>query len=206
MLRQDELFDDDLRAPSGVVTVNDRVSFRTDGTHRVVSVHGVVAAHYDLSDRAAEAYAMVTLVESGYADQKEVARAFGCSSRSVRRYQERLAGGGLRALGRLRGRPSVGAPSRPSRRDRTILRLKARGLSNRAIAQRLGVVEHTIRKRLRRLHWSAVAVAAPSLLDEADAPPTIATRAELPTPEPRPIVDGPVPPRGPCRCETPLER
>jgi hypothetical protein len=104
MCRQDGLFDH-VQLPSGVVTVNDRVSVRTEGTHRVVSVHGVVAAHYDVSDRAAEAYAMVTLFESGYADQHEIARAFGYSCRSLRRYQERLAVGGVRALGRPRGRP-----------------------------------------------------------------------------------------------------
>lgn len=194
MPRQDELFDDDVRSPNRIVTVNDRVSFRTDGTHRVVSVHGVVAAHYDLSDRAAEAYAMVTLVESGYADQREVARAFGCSCRSLRRYQERLAVGGVRALGRPRGRPSAVAPNRPSPRDRTILRLKAHGLSNRAIAQRLGVVEHAIRKRLRRWHWRAAAVEPPSLFDEPNAPPSVTTRGGAPTPDAPPIADRPAPP------------
>ena len=42
--------------PSGTVYVNDRVSFRTEGTERVISVHGVVFAHYDIGDRAAETY------------------------------------------------------------------------------------------------------------------------------------------------------
>ena len=198
MCRQDGLFDADQRAQSEIVTVNDRVSFRTDGTHRVVSVHGVVAAHYDLSDHAAEAYAMVTLVESGYADQSEVAQAFGYSNRSLRRYQERLAAGGVRALGRPRGRPSAVTPSRPSPRDRTMLRLKARGLSNRAIAQRLGVVERAIRKRLHRLHRIPAAIAAPSFFDEPNAQPPIATHGGQPTPEPRPIADGPALPPGPC--------
>jgi hypothetical protein len=41
--------------PSGTIYVNDRVSFRTEGTERVISVHGVVFAHYDVGDRAAEA-------------------------------------------------------------------------------------------------------------------------------------------------------
>ena len=36
---------------------------------------------------------MVTLFQSGYADQDEIARAFGYSSRSVRRYDERLTVG-----------------------------------------------------------------------------------------------------------------
>jgi hypothetical protein len=63
--------------PAGTVYVNDRVSFRTEGTQRVISVHGVVFAHYGVEDRAAEAYAMVTLTESGYATQTQIARAFG---------------------------------------------------------------------------------------------------------------------------------
>lgn len=198
MCRQNGLFDADQDAPSEIVTINDRVSVRTDGTHRVVSVHGVVAAHYDRSDHAAEAYAMVTLVESGYADQNEVARAFGYSSRSVRRYQERLAAGGVRALGRPRGRPSGVTSSRPSARDRTILRLKARGLSNRAIAQRVGVVERAIRKRLHRLHWRPAEVEAPSLFGEPNAQPPIAMLGRRPTPEPPPIADGPALPPGAC--------
>ena len=99
---------------SGTVFVSDRVSYRTEGTARVISVHGVVFAHYDTSDRVAEAYAMVTLVESGYADQNDVARCFGCSTRSLRRYQARYAAAGLTALLRPPGR----RPPTGRRRDR----------------------------------------------------------------------------------------
>ena len=81
--------------PSGTTRVNDRVLFRTEGTRRVISVHGVIFAHYDVRDRAAGAYAMAALYESGYADQNDLARSFGCSARSVRRYQQRLETGGL---------------------------------------------------------------------------------------------------------------
>jgi hypothetical protein len=53
-------------APAGsTVYVSDRVSVRTEGTQRVISVHGVVFAHYELADRVAEAYAMIMLCESG---------------------------------------------------------------------------------------------------------------------------------------------
>src|SRR5216684_6653333 len=65
--------------------------------------------------------AMVRLFESGYADQNDIARCFGYSARSLRRYQERLKVGGLSALARPEGRPS-GSPSRNRRnheRDRT---------------------------------------------------------------------------------------
>ena len=139
--------------PCGTVVVNDRVSVRTEGTHRAVFVQGLVLLHYDVADHAAEACAMVTLFESGYADQNDIARAFGCSARSLRRYLERFESGGLPSLGRPRGRPSGEAPRRIDGRDRTILRLKEQGLSIRAIAVRVGLSEKAIRKRLRRLGW-----------------------------------------------------
>jgi len=159
--------------PSGTVCVNDRVCFRTEGTQRVVSVHGVVFAHYGVEDRAAEAYAMVTLWESEYATQTELARAFGYSDRSLRRYQERFAAEGIRALVRKPGRPA-GRPSGRAQergRDQTILHLKAKGASNRAIAGKLGLSEKAIRKRLRRLGWQPqTEPAASGLLFEKDAP------------------------------------
>lgn len=140
--------------PDGTVYVNDRVSFRTEGSERVVSVHGVVFAHYGIGDRAAEAYTMITLWESEYASQTEIARSFGYSARSLRRYQERVHAGGISALVRGPGRPSGGSRNAKQRgRDQTILHLKMKGTSNRAIAGKLGLSEKAIRKRLRRLGW-----------------------------------------------------
>jgi transposase-like protein len=115
--------------PSGTVWVNHHVYFSTEETERVIFIHGVAFAHYEVSDRAAEAYAMVSLFESGYANQKNIARAFGVSARSLHRYQERLEAGGLAALARTDGRPSASRPDPPKKRerDRTILHLKAKG-------------------------------------------------------------------------------
>ena len=157
--------------PDGTVHVNGRVSFRTEGTQRVISVHGVVFAHYSVEDRAAEAYAMITLWESEYATQTQIARAFGYSARSLRRYQERFAAEGIQALVRKPGRPagrrSGGAQERG--RDQTILHLKTKGASNRAIAGKLGLSEKAIRKRLRRLGWQPqTEPAASGLLFEQD--------------------------------------
>jgi hypothetical protein len=42
---------------------------------------------------------------------------------------------------------------KPDERDQVILRMKERGFSNRGVAQRLGLTENSIRKRLRRLGW-----------------------------------------------------
>jgi DNA-binding CsgD family transcriptional regulator len=140
---------------SGTVFVNDRVCVQTEGDQRVISVHGVVFSHYPIQDRAAEAYAMVLLFESGYADQNDIARCFGYSARSLRRYEERLKVGGLSALARPRGRPAVHSPvhKKTHARDKTILRLKAKGMSNRWVAGRLGLSETAVRKTLRRLGW-----------------------------------------------------
>jgi hypothetical protein len=147
------------------------VSFRTEESHRVISVHGVVFAHYSVEDRAAEAYAMTTLWESEYATQTQIARAFGYSARSLRRYQERFAADGIQALVRKPGRPagrrSGGAQERG--RDQTILHLKTKGASNRAIAGKLGLSEKAIRKRLCRLGWQPQREpAAAGLLFEED--------------------------------------
>ena len=124
----------------------------------MICVHGVVFAHYKVGDRAAETYAMITLCESGYASQTGIARSFGYSTRSMRRYQERFEAGGIAALARAAGRPvSAAIGNRKERgRDRTILHLKTTGMSNRAIAGRLGVSEMAIRKRLRRLGWKSM--------------------------------------------------
>lgn len=137
----------------GTVYVSRGVSFRTVGTNRVISVHGVVYAHYDVGDRVSEAYSISKLWESGYATQEEIARAFGYSTRSLRRYAERLGTEGINALARRAGRAAGTRIGKRPGRDQAILRLKAQGLSNRAVAGRLGVSEMAIRKRLRRLGW-----------------------------------------------------
>ena len=148
--------------PLGTTVLNDRVTIRTEGSRRAVFLQGLVLMHYDVTDHAAEECAMVTLFEAGYADQNDIARAFGCTPRTLRRYQERIESGGLSALGRPRGRPSQKDPPRMEGRDRTILQLKERGLSNRTIAVKLGFSEKAIRKRLRRLGWNPQPAICPS--------------------------------------------
>src|SRR5437016_13565794 len=54
-----DLFPDFSPVPQ-LVFVNDRVSFQTEGTQRVILVHGVVYSHYSREDRTAEAYALVS--------------------------------------------------------------------------------------------------------------------------------------------------
>ena len=131
--------------PSDTVVINARCMLRTEQDQRVVVVGGLPVYHYCAADAVAEAYAMVMLVECGFAQQTEVARAFAKTERTVRRYQDRYGQGGMAGLGRpggwLRGRRRISG-----KRLRLIGRLKGAGLSNRAIAQRLGVSEMAIRK------------------------------------------------------------
>ena len=132
-------------AASNTVVINARCSLRMEADQRVIVVAGLPVHHYRGEDVVAEAYAMVFLVESGFAQQTDVARAFARSVRTVRRYQGRYAQGGMAALGReegwRRGRRRISG-----KRLRSIEMLKSQGMSNRAIAHRLGVSEKAIRK------------------------------------------------------------
>ena len=132
-------------APSNCVVINARCSLHVEEDQRVIVVAGLPVHHYRAEDAVAEAYAMVFLVEAGFAQQTEVARAFARSERTVRRYQERYSQGGMAALGRAAGWRRARRRIR-GKRLRSIEALKSQGLSNRAIAHRLGVSERAIRK------------------------------------------------------------
>ena len=136
----------------GVVVINPRCRIQEREGYRVVSVCGLPLAHFAAGDRVGEAYAMVSLVDLGWARQGEVARAFGCNVRTVRRHQRRFEEGGLAALGRRRGFPRGQSRVAQSRRD-AVNRWKAEGVSNREIARRLGIDEKAVRKLVRRLGW-----------------------------------------------------
>jgi hypothetical protein len=107
---------------SNTVIINARCSLRIEADARVIVVAGLPVHHYRAEDAVAEAYAMVFLVASGFAQQTEVARAFGRSVRTVRPHQGRYARGGMAALDRPQGwrvddgsPANVCAPSRCSR-------------------------------------------------------------------------------------------
>ena len=84
---------------SETVLVNARCTLRGEDGQRVLVVAGLPVHHFSANDPVAEAYAMVLLVDSGFATQREVARAFDCSVRTVRRHQQRYA---ERGMGRRR--------------------------------------------------------------------------------------------------------
>lgn len=141
-------YDDD-----GVVIINQRCRIETRDGYRVVSISGIPLAHYAVGDQVAEAYARVNLVEQGWARQVEVARAFDCSARTIRRDQRRFDKHGLAGLGRPRGYPKGRNRSTKRRKDK-LNAWKAEGVPNREIARRLGVSEKAVRKLARRLGWA----------------------------------------------------
>jgi hypothetical protein len=162
-------------AASNTVVINARCSLRIEAGQRVIVVAGLPVHHYRAEDAVAEAYAMVFLVEAGFAQQTEVARAFARSVRSVRRYQGRYAQGGMAALGRAEGW-CRGRRRMSGKRLRSIELLKSQGVSNRAIAHRLGVSEKAIRKLIGPLKpaESAQLAFAEITTAAAEKPPTTA--------------------------------
>ena len=138
----------------------------------MVIVSGIVLVHYVVGDRIAEAHARVSLVEQGWADQNDVARAFDCSARTVRRDQQRFDDGGMAALGHASGYP----PGRSRvTLTRSVGRLKSEGHSNCGIARRLGISETAVRKRLLRIGWRDTQTEQKLLLEPASPDPATAS-------------------------------
>ena len=169
-------------APSNTVVINARCSVRIEADQRVIVVAGLPVHHYRAEDAVAEAYAMVFLVESGFAQQTDVARAFERSVRTVRRYQQRYAHGGMAALGKeegwRRGRRRISG-----KRLRSIEMLKCQGMSNRAIAHRLGVSENAIRKLVGPSKRESAQLALTAITPAAEKPATNAVPSATPSGE-----------------------
>src|SRR6266481_449274 len=179
--QKDDLFPE-ARNPESLRVVNSRCLARSQNGYCVVLVSGIVLAQYALSDRMAEAHAMVSLVEQGWANQNEVARAFDCCARTVRRHQRRFEKGGLAALGQTDGYPR-GRARVTEARQRLVQRLKSRGIAQREIARRIGVGENAIRKLLRRLGWKTTLPVQTELplAEKAGAHPNVSDSAPAAT-------------------------
>jgi transposase len=134
------------------IVINERCRIQTQGDQNVVVVGSLPLYPFRAEDQMARAYAMVCLVDQGWAQQSEVARAFECDVRTVRRNQRRYEEGGLIALGRPSGYPR-GRPRVPKSRSEQLNEWKAEGESHHAMARRLGISTKAVRKQLRRLGW-----------------------------------------------------
>lgn len=147
---------------SDTIVINAKCRLLIEGDQRAVTVAGMPFHHFAASDGVAEAYAMVHLADAGFATQAEIARAFGCTERTVRRNQRRYSSGGMAALA-VRSGWRAGRRRIATQRLRVIERAKANGLSNRQIAHRLGVSENAIRKQLTADGLGEAAFTQPAL-------------------------------------------
>jgi transposase-like protein len=164
-----------------MVAINERCSMQTDGCRRLIAVCGILTANYALGDGPAEAMAMVNLIATGAASQVEVARAFGLSTRQVRRYQRRGEDDDL-ATSHRRGRQpgDVGVVRIKASAIRMVRKLKDDGVSLREIARRIGVCEKAVRKLLKRMGWQAKPVFVQPSLPGLEPPLPVEAPAPVP--------------------------
>ena len=97
-------------APSNTVVINARCSLRIEADQRVIVVAGLPVHHYRAEDAVAEAYAMVFLVESGFAQANGCGagvRAVGAHYSALSRALWRRRDGGAQSRGRVAARPTT---------------------------------------------------------------------------------------------------
>lgn len=140
------------------VHISGRCNYREEGDIRVVFANAIPLFHYARADKAANHYAMIHLVESGLASQQEVAEAFNCSRLTIFRAKKKYEESGIAALVPKKTGPKDGWKINKGK-ARRMLALKGKGLSNVAIASRLGLKEDAVRKALKRMGWSQGKVA-----------------------------------------------
>jgi len=155
-------------APS-TIHVNGRCNYRDEGEMRVVFANGIPIFHYAKADKAADHYAMIHLVDSGLANQQEVAAAFECSRLTIFRSKRKFDEGGIAALVPRKTGPRDGFKINKAK-SRQIVALKNKGLSHVAVASRLGLKEDAVRKALKRMGWSKPEVAEELTLGFEQAP------------------------------------
>jgi transposase len=155
-------------APSSI-HINGRCNYRDEGEMRVVFANAIPIFHYAKADRAADHYAMIHLVESGLANQQEVAAAFECSRLTIFRSKRKFDEGGIAALVPRKTGPRDGFKINKAK-SRQIVALKDKGLSHVAVASRLGLKEDAVRKALKRMGWSKPKVAEEMTLGLGQTP------------------------------------
>lgn len=166
---------------SDVVAINGRCVLKREGGVRMICVAGLPMHHWAQGDAAAQAHAMVSLVQCGYADQAEVARAFGCSTRTLRRYERQYEVQGMAGLGRSGGRP-LGQRAPPSPWVQTAALLQKQGIALRTIAERLKLSVGVVSKWLSRSGEKDPGFSAMSTLSVETIPAPIPETPQEPIP------------------------
>lgn len=144
------------------VEINARVWFADrDGVRVVYRGWETPLYRVALDDEMELRYVAVSLRQGGLAGQEEIARAFGHSVESQRRWERRYEAEGLAGL---RRKKAPGAPWKITGTEQAYIRKWFdAGETKSEIARRLGVDEGTVRNALKRMGLQPSKEAAPAL-------------------------------------------
>ena len=136
--------------PTGAAEISAAAAMIEDHDGGRVFVHGNLAFAWDAGDTAGRRFAAVSLMRIKAGTQVQVAAAFGTSPLTLWRWAQALSAAGVIAL--------VPRPKGPQRASKltpevlaTIGELRGRGLPLRAIGERVGVSEASVRRALSGL-------------------------------------------------------
>ena len=160
------------------VIVNDHVWYRDEDGVRAVFTGDKPFYTYDLADKVQHRFCACQLVESKLAKQREVARTFGVTDRTVERWRKRLRKGGIEALV-----PGKGGPRKRRKAGgavaRKIVALYKKAHTKVDIASRLGLSEGTVRSVLKE-HGFGPGSLPPQPQLPSDSKDTESSSQELP--------------------------
>ncbi len=139
---------------SNRIYINDHAWIQKEGNNCVVFYSGIPLFRYQEEDRIGKHVAMVQLVESGFARTSEVCAAFSVHRTTIFRSQKKIEQEGISGLIEKKHGRKGGQKIRDSV-AKVVKKLKRQGLSNAAIAQRLGLSITGVRKALIRLGYKA---------------------------------------------------
>src|SRR5271170_3761482 len=182
-------FSDDTDPPTNHTrtSINPTLWFIDSGGYRVIFCRHENLYRVAVNDTVSLALIAVTLRQSRLATQIEIARAFGHSVATQRRWEKRYAQYGLDGL---QPRSPTGRPAKLDHGQQAFVqRWFQQGVSNQEMARRLGVSEATIRRVLRQAGLRRPTTPQPELplIDDVSSPvkPTpalVAAPAAVPTP------------------------
>ncbi|HZW44063.1 MAG TPA: helix-turn-helix domain-containing protein [Dermatophilaceae bacterium] len=171
-------------SPGGSVPVAPGVDVLEADGAGMVFLDGNAAWSWAAGDVCGRRLAAVGLVEVDAASQREVAAAFGVNETTLWRWRQAYADGGTAGLAAVSKGPR-GPWKLTVEKAAEIAVLRARGLSLRAVAERVGVSTHSV-ARVLRPDAAAVAAVEPVAEAEAEAVTEAAARLEaLARPAPR---------------------
>lgn len=137
---------------SNRIFINRHAWINKEENFRNISFSAIPIFRYHEEDKAGKHLAMTLLVDTGLAQAKEVANAFGVHRTTIFRSQKKIAEGGVGSLVEKKRGPKGGRKIKDEL-EKIIKKLKSQGLSNASVAQRLGLSETGVRKALKRIGY-----------------------------------------------------